>query len=98
MSRKKEINIPVNITGKVCTNGAEIRVGENYNGSGEQSFGGFGKWPAVTLRMGLPAGQYDLADTFADKLEDFVKTFVKEHELLEDKTIRTTENAYKRKS
>lgn len=46
---------PVAAPGYVSGNAAEIEVHKNYNGSGKQAFGGVHEWPAITMRIGLPA-------------------------------------------
>ena len=57
-------------------NAHTVRNGFNYNGSGEDAFGGAKSWPVVTATVSFPTGRDDLAKRLTGDLKTFVDEFL----------------------
>lgn len=49
-----------------------VEIGRNYNGSGEEAFGGAMEWPVVKAHVGFQVGEERRAIDFAKKLTELI--------------------------
>ena len=69
---------------KAC-NAHKLEEHYNYNGSGDDAFGGANEWCVVTLHIGLQEGQEKLRTKLGKELRNFTEKFIKENKLDEVK-------------
>jgi hypothetical protein len=50
----------------------------NYNGSGDDAFGGAKKWPVVTCHVAFSTGDEKRRDDFGVKLREFIDSYFAE--------------------
>lgn len=69
----------INLAGKIgnnCKTGNahSVEIHKNYNGSGDDAFGGAREWPHVTAKIGFQVGEERRAIDFARKLTKLIKS------------------------
>lgn len=68
-----KLNIPGRI-GNDCEvdNAHTVEIHNNYNGSGDDAFGGAREWPHVTVKVGFQVGEERRAIDFAKKVTELI--------------------------
>lgn len=61
--------------------GGKIEFSHHFSGSGRGAFGEKEHWPNVTLNLGFPEGDDEIAIKFCDELQLFVDNFLEENGL-----------------
>lgn len=76
----------ISIEGKIgnnceTSNAHTVEIHKNYNGSGDDAFGGAREWPVVTVKVGFQVGEERRAIDFAKKVTAIIHAeFDNEHE------------------
>jgi len=83
MSWKKQDKRSRKLSGLIANNCeydnvAVIELHTNVNGSGDKAFGGAKSWPVLTLKVGFQAGEEELRNQLAEKLEKVTQEFLEE--------------------
>jgi hypothetical protein len=68
----------INIAGRIgndfeTSNAHSVEIHKNYNGSGDDAFGGAREWPHVTALVGFQVGEERRALNFSKKLVALIK-------------------------
>jgi len=69
----------ISIEGKIGNdfetgNAHTVEIHKNYNGSGDDAFGGAREWPCVTAEIGFQVGEERRAIDFAKKLTELIRS------------------------